>query len=322
MATKYEKLKEISSKTKDLEWGKDHEVFFNHYALGSPLGRSFYKSLSNKVLLNVLRDRAKELGYSPSQKEVFWIWREYLKERFKRWPYALEAAGLPKSSGRGGVSLKRASEMEAQKMRLVASIREKAIELGRLPHTKDLSDEMLALFKASFSWHEIIQAANLDQSFFQKNALFKIEDIEPQYQKLLDDLMAQSKVLGRPPMRSEVDPDLKEQVVSRCGSWRNALYQIDLEPVRRIKPFSSLQNSHKTSGNKRQHRNTLYDCYYRVLDLDEQSRVDLLSIHKIQFKLGRPPEKDEIPKEMRMRLKEKCGSWANTLHQIKYITDK
>ena len=59
----------------------------------------------------------------------------------------------------------------------------------------------------------------------------------------------------------------------------------------------------------------------KYLNLDNQSVNDLMLIKELQVKLGRPPEKNEVPKEIRLRLQEKCGSWANTLFQIQYIKE-
>ncbi len=36
--------------------------------------------------------------------------REYIRERFQKWPYALKAAGLSKAAGKGGKSLSKQQE--------------------------------------------------------------------------------------------------------------------------------------------------------------------------------------------------------------------
>ncbi len=72
------------------------------FSLSEEAGAAFYGSLSDEDLLDVLRRRAEELGRSPAQKEIYWVWRAYLRQRFGKWPYALTAAGLSKSAGSGG----------------------------------------------------------------------------------------------------------------------------------------------------------------------------------------------------------------------------
>ena len=57
-------------------------------------GRYIYDSFTNKELLDILRNAAEELGRVPTQKEVFCVYRLYIRRRFTNWPTALRTAGL------------------------------------------------------------------------------------------------------------------------------------------------------------------------------------------------------------------------------------
>lgn len=272
-------------------------------------------------MLHVITDIAKEIGHSPSQKEAFWVWREYIKLRFKKWPYALAAAGLPKNAGMGGMTLEQAQESKRIHEQIIFMIREKAKALGRIPHPKDLPDVCMELGKGMGKWQDAIEEADLNQEFFIKYSLYKINDLEEEYHQYLQDIYHDANRLGRVPQRNEIDSVVRVKLVNRCGSWRNALYQIGLEPVTRIKPFSSTYVDYRRNKIKHYHQNSLFDCYYKVLNLDNKSINDLVYLKKIAKKLGHLPQKNEVPNEIRLRLQKRCGSWANTLNQIQYIED-
>ncbi|MFQ8761722.1 MAG: hypothetical protein ACLSAF_21955 [Intestinimonas sp.] len=76
---------------------------------------------------------------------------------------------------------------------------------------------------------------------------------------------------GVAPLRSEVEEPSPKKLIARCGSWRNTLYQIGLEPVAHITPFSGTVLSNTNKGTKR-HRTVLHECYYKVLNLDERAK--------------------------------------------------
>lgn len=319
----YAELLQISKTSGHNEAGREDEAsdIRNRFSLSCADGKQLYKHLSDKQLLQVIKERAAELEHSPSQKEVFWVWREYIKLRFKKWPYALTAAGLPKNAGEGGRTLLQAEEAKSGRAQIITMLREKAKRLGRLPHPCDLPEMSAELSKYRYTWKEMIQAAHLDQDFFIKNSLYKIMDLEEEYRQYLQKIYLRAYILGRAPLRNEIEPKIKKKVVARCGTWRNTLYQIGLEPVVRIQPFSSACNNKRRSAIRLHHQNSLYDCYYRILNPDIQAEKDLRYIRSLAEKEKHLPTKNEVPADIRKRLQKSCGSWANALYQIQYIKE-
>ena len=59
-----------------------------------PEGRMLYLSFSNEELLDIIRSEATVLGRIPAQREVFCVYRDYIRRRFGNWIKALRAAGL------------------------------------------------------------------------------------------------------------------------------------------------------------------------------------------------------------------------------------
>lgn len=57
-------------------------------------GHRLYLSYSDEELLDMLRQLAAQLGRPPSQKELFCVYRIFIRRRFKNWPTALRMAGL------------------------------------------------------------------------------------------------------------------------------------------------------------------------------------------------------------------------------------
>ena len=171
-----EELMQIAKKYTDTDYGEediDGEIY-QKYSLETEKGRAFYNTIEDAVLLQVLKDRAEEFGRSPSQKEIFWVWRDYIKERFQKWPYALKAAGLGKSAGKGGKTLVKVREEQEEYKNLVQKVREKAKDLCRIPHPKDLPEVSRELAKYARSWGQVIQDAGIDEEFFRTMQFIKL----------------------------------------------------------------------------------------------------------------------------------------------------
>lgn len=57
-------------------------------------GRRLYQSFSDEELLDIIRREALHLGHIPAQRDVFCVYRDYIRRRFGNWIKALWAAGL------------------------------------------------------------------------------------------------------------------------------------------------------------------------------------------------------------------------------------
>lgn len=304
----------------DQEWGiEDTDGFlYQTYSLETICGRAFYNSLTEEELLNILKKRAEELGRSPAKKEVFWVLREYIRERFQKWPYALKAAGLSKAAGKGGKSLSKQQEEAEEYQMFLNEIRKKAKETCRIPHPRDLPQISIQVAKYVDNWGKVILDAGIDEAFFQECAVYKIKNLETECVEDLSEIRQLSRQLHRAPLMGELPEDLKERVVKRCGSYRNALYQIGLEPVKKRNPFFSAKTGDTEQIEKKGHLTNLQNCYYQVVDPDIQTQKDLEQLYQYWKEHGEMPDRKAVASELRKRLQQSCGSWANALYQIHY----
>ena len=186
----------------DQEWGiEDTDGFlYQTYSLETICGRAFYNSLTEEELLNILRKRAEELRHSPSKKEVFWVLREYIRERFQKWPYALKAAGLSKAAGKGGKSLSKQQEEAEEYQMFLNEIRKKAKEICRIPHPRDLPQISIQVAKYVDNWGKVILDAGIDEAFFQECAVYKIKNLETECVEDLSEIRQLSRQLHRAPL--------------------------------------------------------------------------------------------------------------------------
>lgn len=294
---------------------RDSSVYLK-FSLATKSGQKIYESFSDEELLSCLQEIARELGHPPAQKEVFWILQAYIKRRFGKWPYALKAAGLSSSAGRGGKSMVQIEEERRQRDALLEEVRSKALELGRLPHPVDMGYACEELKKYYSDWPSVIEAARIDGQMLNEKTVYKIKDLEPEYIALLEAIKKHAYRIGRSPAHGELDISLKRKLIERCGSWRNALYQVGLEPVTKIKPFQGIYIDYRRDENRRAHTNNLYNCLYKVLNLTEDDRARLAAVRGMYKQQGKIPMKKEVPRELRIKLQQACGSWVNVLYQI------
>jgi len=121
------------------------------------------RQYSDAELLEYLKKTADRLGHSPAQKEIDPELRLLIKQRFGKWPYALQRAGLSKSAGKDGISVEQMEEERRQFEEAMARIRELTEELGRLPEMDELGD-MVPYLKMRFAtWAEVLKASGVDR---------------------------------------------------------------------------------------------------------------------------------------------------------------
>lgn len=313
-----DELIQIAKKNTDTDYGKedcDGEIY-QKYSLETEAGRAFYEAIGDEMLLQVLREKAEVLGHSPAQKEIFWVWRDYMKERFQKWPYALKAAGLGKSAGKGGKALSKVREEQEEYKILVEKVREKAKALCRIPHPKDLPTVSQKLAKYAKNWEQVLLDAEIDEDFFQNYAVYKIKDLEPEYQRDLEIVKEMAEELHRSPFMQELPLEFRKQLIERCGSYRNALYQIGLRPVKKRHPFHGVTLGKEEKEEGKPHQRDPRHCYYQVVNCDAQTKQDLAALYEILEETGKLPDRKKVEPKLRKRLQKSCGSWANALYQL------
>lgn len=319
-----DKLNLIIFSDEDLEKDRDNKEseIYRDFSLNTKKGKKFYQSLDDQFLLNILKKRAEELGHSPAQAEVFWVWRTYIKRRFGKWPYALQSAGLSKAAGKRGKALAQIQKEKEDYEELLQQLQQAAKQLCRIPHPQEIPQISSKLKKYTDDWNKVISDAGLNRKFFSEKAgIYKIENAEPELRQALDIVWKTANKLGRPPLKSEIPEELRKLLIERCGSFRNALFQIDLEPVTRINPFSATRIK-SSDKRKKTHRYTLEDCNYQILNPDPQTKKDLEALYEISKSLKCLPEKKEVDTNLRKRLQKSCGSWRNALNQLRYMEEK
>lgn len=311
----------MEQKYKNLDEGKDDDKseIYQNYSLNTWKGLSFYEQLSDEILISVIKKKSEELGYSPGQKEIFWVWRSYIKQRFQKWPYALVAAGLSKSAGKGGKPLSKVRQEAEEYNNLLRKIRKRAQELCRIPHPQEVPEACRQLRKCSGSWRDILNDAGVDRDFFYKNALYKIHDLEERYRKDLMFIEDLAKELHRPPFKTELPAELRERLLKRCGSYRNVLFQIDMEPVQKKSPFSYTGRKDYGEEEKKVHKINLEECCYQIINPDPQTLEDIYALYKIWEKDGKSVERKDVDPTLRRRLQKSCGTWANAVYQMSFI---
>lgn len=292
------------------------EIFeFSHISRGK--GKIIYNSYSDEELCQIIRTKAMKLGYVPAQKEFYWLYRVYIKKRFGNWPKALKAAGLSKNAGKGGDSYERIKIKKEIDLQKFEELRQKAQELGRPPHMHEM-EEMAERFKNKFNtWADLLEAAGIDNRWKKEKFVYKVKDLSEENKKNLNDIYKKALVLGRAPMRREIDTEIRQKLKMDCGTWRNILYQVDLEPVQRIKPFSVTYLDGRKNRNL-SHKEALDGCVFKLISADKKTIKQLKLLKEKADVLKRPLIKAEIPKDVYENLINQCVSYRNIIFQIGY----
>lgn len=294
--------------------GKDvSHINLSSYRLSKKFGKSLYESFSDEELLAILKKGAKILNHTPAQREVPQVFREYIKFRFKKWPYAIKAAGLSKAGGSGGKSFDQMEKDKEIVSNLMERLRVETYNRGYIPHPHQVEDIAIEIKKYFKSWKEVVENLNLDND----KITWKKEAIESHIENLLEELKILCfDILGRAPMKHEVDSQALKLLMGEFGSWRNILFQIGLEPLIRKKRFENTYLDHRKRERLKKHSKEIADYRFKVLNLSEMDIMDLSMIQRIKMSLDREINRNDVPYEIINRLMQKCASWQNIIYQL------
>lgn len=317
----FEKLKNIAEKYENTDEGINDvsSEIYKNFSLETKKGREFYSCISDELLLDILRQRGETLGYSPGQKEVFWVWRSYIKKRFQKWPYALCAAGLSKAAGRGGKPIAQVRMEEEEYRIFLEKVRLRAKELCRIPHPQEIPRGHGQIEDYSVRWNKVLKDAGIDSEFFYRNAVFKVDGLEEDLKKKLEQIKKIAADLHRPPLKSELPEGFVGPLIKKMGSYRNVLYQIDLEPIEKKSPFYFTNRKGVGGKRRKTHLYNLEECCYQIVAPDGETQKDLFALYDISKKIGNYPNRKQVDIELRKRLQKSCGTWSNALYQIKFM---
>ncbi|MEE0740798.1 MAG: hypothetical protein U0M21_00690 [Emergencia sp.] len=299
-----------------LDGSKENAELIKQYSQKKSVGRQIYQSFSDEELLWILKKKAEMLNHAPSQKEVSDVFREYIKSRFDKWPYALKKAGLSKGAGSGGKTMEKIADETREKEEIFESLRTFTREKGYIPHPHQVPEVSRKLKKYMHSWGEVVEAANLRAVKQQNMKVIEGGEISEESKALLDEIKKEAYLRGRAPMRSEIPREKRTKLLQEFGSWQNALSQIGLEPVRKITPFSNSFIDYRKRDVMGHHRMRIEECYYKVLNLKQEDLEDLQTLKALIKKTNRIPDKREVSEDLRKRLQKSCGTWTNALYQI------
>ncbi|PFJ23928.1 homing endonuclease associated repeat-containing protein [Bacillus cereus] len=154
-------------------------------------------SYTKEELIEIVREKAKELNRAPKSNEVKQVNQIYKK--FGNWQRVLEAAGLPVFR-----------RVEYTKEELIEIIQKKAKELGRAPKCCEIK-EINLLIKEYGSWNKALKAAGLP--VFKKIVYTKEE--------LIEIIQKKAKELNRAPKSNEIKQ--APSIFRAFGSWSKAL---------------------------------------------------------------------------------------------------
>ena len=176
------------------------------------------KEISNEQLIEIIHEKAKELGRTPYEGEF--EYKSLVVGRFGTWGNFLSAAKLEPSKPRW-------RRIEVTNEELIKLVQEKAAELGRSPKAAEFHYGHLA--KSRFGgWKNFLKNAGLtpETTRAYKNAITNEE--------LIQLVQQQAQKLGRTPARTEFE--YGNLAKKRFGKWTTFQKSAGLEPIKPGKP--------------------------------------------------------------------------------------
>jgi len=226
-----------------------------------------------RALLIRLAERWTELGYPPKRKEF--PENAVLKHRFESWGDVLHVAeGF--EAWQQVHNEKTEWNFTPEEALCLQELKEMAEKLDRTPLKKEICEETRCRLRICCgSWDAVLREAELKplrgnaleqaqrderQRQAANDSLFIITDLEPEYGALLKEIKALAENLGRAPLKEETDADKRRKLQERCGSWRNALYQIGVAALTKQETSKIKKKKRDMKGKNGYQRETL--CRY------------------------------------------------------------
>ncbi|MFV0516662.1 MAG: homing endonuclease associated repeat-containing protein [Aminipila sp.] len=316
-----ENLQQLAKEATDLgqlEYNKEseeHKELMSIYKIKSQTGKFIYEAFSDEELCDYIRKRATELTHVPAQKEIYWIYRMYIKHRFVNWPKALRVSVLSSKAGQDGHSITVIQEREKLCNNRLMEIRKKADELHRPPHMAEMKYCIEDLKYKYETWAEVLKAAGINQQWKNKHMLFVVENFTEEEEKLIEVIKEKVIELGRAPLRKEIEEEVREKLKVKCKTWRNTLYQIGIEPIEKQNTFDTTYLNSKKNKEKR-HNEILNGGLFKIVKPNSLEKEYLRKLKNIIKELGRAPLKEELDKNLYEKLMHVCGSYRNILYQV------
>lgn len=135
-------------------------VQYQSLLLSDRLGKAVYASYSDAELLDALRETAERLGRAPTQEETFFVYRVYLKSRFRNWPAVLRAAGMRQMPA-ANLEMPDWSCMQLEKPELCTALEQVSLCQARMGYPPRKRDMEQAKFLCTYfrTWENVIAAA-------------------------------------------------------------------------------------------------------------------------------------------------------------------
>ncbi|MEX3914329.1 hypothetical protein AB4672_21385 [Bacillus paralicheniformis] len=162
------------------------------------------RTYTESDLIEILQQKAKELGRSPKAKEVKQF--QTIVKLFGSFNKGLEAAGL--NPGR---------RKKYSKEQLIEVLQQKAKELSRAPKKREVK-QWVTIVKRFGSFNKGLESAGLTP---EDRGVYTSEE-------LIEILQNKAKELGRPPKRSEIKQD--NTIIKCFGSFNKGLEAAELTP--------------------------------------------------------------------------------------------
>ncbi len=134
---------------------------YHFLTLSDGLGRAVCLGYSDEELLEILRQTARKLGRAPTQNEVFFLYRIYLKSRFRTWPAALRKAGMRQMPA-ADLEMPDWASMEAEEPEICAALQKVSLlqkRVGYPPRKREVPQAKI-LCERFGSWENTIAASD------------------------------------------------------------------------------------------------------------------------------------------------------------------